>query len=436
MASPSSAERDIAPRRSIPILDWPVVWGGAAAALFYTALPSLPIQNELAVRYFCGHPIEYATTVLFFVGIALLAKKALGLNRERRAVADAHSRDARRAGPGELLATLPRSLRHTAMAERLRDAAEHLDEPNQATGLAEHLKYVAELAAERLHGSYALVRTVTWAIPILGFLGTVQGITVAIANVNPEQLNNSLGGVTGGLAVAFDTTALSLFLSLLLVFTAFAVERAEQALLDRIEQFALKRLAPLQTATLGSPLLQAETQAAAELLTRTDALIRSQTDLWTQSLAAMRERWTATLGTQHDELRAALSAGMTQTLDEHAQSLHETRGELLAAVDACTGRFEATLANAAASLAGDLRAWRDELRKVHLATVEQTAALGQQSELLVRMADGSRELGSLETRLSDNLEALRATETLQDAVHSLTAAAHLLSARSRTRDAA
>ncbi|MEI2659369.1 MAG: MotA/TolQ/ExbB proton channel family protein [Bifidobacterium adolescentis] len=52
-----------------------------------------------------------------------------------------------------------------------------------------------------------LIRTITWAVPILGFLGTVIGITMAIANITPDQLESSLGEVTAGLAVAFDTTA-------------------------------------------------------------------------------------------------------------------------------------------------------------------------------------------------------------------------------------
>ncbi|MFO0006175.1 MAG: MotA/TolQ/ExbB proton channel family protein, partial [bacterium] len=76
--------------------------------------------------------------------------------------------------------------------------------------LDDHLKYLADLAADRLVQSFQLVRTVTWAVPIMGFLGTVIGITMAIANVTPEQLDSSLPEVTSGLAVAFDTTAQAL----------------------------------------------------------------------------------------------------------------------------------------------------------------------------------------------------------------------------------
>ena len=68
--------------------------------------------------------------------------------------------------------------------------------------LEEHLRYLAERAADRLHASYALVRTVTWAVPILGFLGTVIGITMAIANISPSELQSSLTDVISGLSIS------------------------------------------------------------------------------------------------------------------------------------------------------------------------------------------------------------------------------------------
>ncbi|MEZ6065507.1 MAG: MotA/TolQ/ExbB proton channel family protein [Planctomycetaceae bacterium] len=89
---------------------------------------------------------------------------------------------------------------------------------------------------DRTHDSYSLLQTITWAVPIVGFLGTVMGITLAIANVTPEQLDTSLPEVTGGLAVAFDTTAVALSESILLVFGYFYVKRSELRLLGDIEE--------------------------------------------------------------------------------------------------------------------------------------------------------------------------------------------------------
>lgn len=464
------------------VLDWPVLWGLAASFLFFSALPHLPdAYRGFAVRYFAGHWIEYVETGLFFIGMALLAKKARGLGLERQAIrfvetTAAAVRHPDRSLPAELHDVLPPQFRKTAVAERLHEAAEHLESPQPAGGLGDALQHVADLAADRLHGSYTLHRNVCWAIPILGFLGTVIGITMAIAEINPEQLSGSLNDVTAGLAVAFDTTALALGLSLVLVFTGFAVERAEQGVLDRVEAFGRKRLAPLGGSAASSPLVDAETRAAAKLVERTDALIRTQTEAWQGAIESMRRRWADTLVEQQDQLRDSLTAGVEMTLSDHAAGLKTAREELVAAVNGCTDRldrslaemgrerarqleafsgdlrslwdrcrgdlddmqerYRETLAETVSAVSRDFRTWSDELRHTAEASRGERAELSRQTELLVRVSEQSADLARLEDRLSDNLESLRATETLQEAVHSLTAATHLLTARSTTRRAA
>ena len=73
---------------------------------------------------------------------------------------------------------------------------------------------------------------------------------MSIANITPDQLESSLGQVTAGLAVAFDTTALSLALSMILVFATYLVERQEQGILDSVEDFAMQKLLALFPANL------------------------------------------------------------------------------------------------------------------------------------------------------------------------------------------
>jgi len=459
------------------VLDWPVLWGVAASFLFFSALPYLPDgHREFAIRYFAGHWIEYVETGLFFIGMALLAKKARGLGPERQAIGFVESAAAAaprtdRTLPAELHDVLPPRFRQTTVAERLREAAEHLETPRPAGSLGDALQHVADLAADRLHGSYTLHRNVCWAIPILGFLGTVIGITMAIAEIDPEKLSGSLNEVTAGLAVAFDTTALALGLSLVLVFTGFAVERAEQGVLDRVEAFGRKRLAPLGTAeTPASPLAEAESRAAAKLVERTDALIRTQTEAWQGAIESMRRRWADTLVEQQGQLRDSLTAGIEMTLTDHAAGLKAAREELVAAVSGCADRldrtlseagrerarqleafscdlrslwdrcrgdlddmqdrYRETLAEAVSAVGRDFRTWSSELRETAEASRTERSELTRQTELLVRVSEQSAELSRLENRLTDNLESLRATETLQEAVHSLTAATHLLTARS------
>jgi hypothetical protein len=82
-----------------------------------------------------------------------------------------------------------------------------------------------------------------WSIPLMGFIGTVIGISSAVSGFSGflqeaeeiEQIKTGIGGVTTGLAVAFDTTLFALALSVLVMIVLVAVERWESRLLLGID---------------------------------------------------------------------------------------------------------------------------------------------------------------------------------------------------------
>src|SRR5262249_1029393 len=100
---------------------------------------------------------------------------------------------------------LPRRWRNTYLGCRVGAVLDFLCSRRSAAELDDQLRALADVDALALEGSYALTRFITWAVPILGFLGTVLGITGAISGVTPEVLEKSLSTVTDGLALAFDT---------------------------------------------------------------------------------------------------------------------------------------------------------------------------------------------------------------------------------------
>src|SRR6201999_1221002 len=106
---------------------------------------------------------------------------------------------------------------------------------NSADDLDDHLRHLEELEAVQANASYSMARIIIWAIPILGLLGTVMGITIAVANLNPQTLEESMTMVTHGLGVAFDHTATALSLTMLLMFIKSRVERLEDLLLARVD---------------------------------------------------------------------------------------------------------------------------------------------------------------------------------------------------------
>ena len=276
----------------------------AGTATLYAVGPNIPGIADFVQRYFCSHPLEYISTAMFFTGMAILLQKYLSQRAERSTL---HAAAQLADGGWELLPTSeereealaewcdqqePRA-RSTQLFRRAHDTLHYL-KGSRREGLEEHLRYLAELASDRLHQTFATIRTITWAIPILGFLGTVIGITMAIANVTPEQLDSSLGEVTGGLAVAFDTTALALGMSIVLVFASFVVERSEQKVLSDVEQFGIETLLPWFSAEKGSTgSVSAKDDFAGQL-----SLF--QPDVWAEQLATIRTTWSDILQ-QHAE---------------------------------------------------------------------------------------------------------------------------------------
>jgi biopolymer transport protein ExbB/TolQ len=441
----------------------------------------------LAERYFCSHPLEYATAALFFVGMATLGLKAIGTLRETEAI-DLNLLDGSlsTAAPDTMsrvsllekkLAPLSPRLAKSSLARRIRDVCAYVRGRQSTTGLEEHLKYLAELAAERLNGSYALVRNITWAVPIIGFLGTVIGITIAIANVTPEQLDSSLAEVTGGLAIAFDTTALALTLSLVLVFASFLVERSEQAILSQVEDLGIRKIAALLPAEAESksPLAEAEHWAAEQLIEKTETLINWQVEVWQEGVESLRQRWTETIERQQDSFDEAIRQGLASTLGDHQQQLGEIRSEFLEAFQTVSKQLSDNHAASSRSqqaahenfqqqaaelwqqtrtdfttmredlatqmdgllksLSQNVGSWQSQLKECTDAGTEQLKELRRQGDILLKIVAQEEQLARLQECLTDNLQAVRAAETFEEALHSLSATVHLLAARTKPRAA-
>lgn len=100
--------------------------------------------------------------------------------------------------------------------------------------------------------SYSVPRILVWAIPLLGFIGTVIGISGAVSGFtgflensgDVEQIKEGIGQVTSNLGLAFDTTLLALFLSVLVMIPLVLVERYESRLLLGIDVFINDKLLP------------------------------------------------------------------------------------------------------------------------------------------------------------------------------------------------
>jgi biopolymer transport protein ExbB/TolQ len=101
-----------------------------------------------------------------------------------------------------------------------------------------------ELSLHEIDLRYSMVRYVVWAIPTLGFIGTVVGISLALAFAGAVDLQdpNLLAELTKRLAVAFDTTLLALVMSAVLVLCQHVVQAYEERALNQAGQYCLDNL--------------------------------------------------------------------------------------------------------------------------------------------------------------------------------------------------
>lgn len=91
---------------------------------------------------------------------------------------------------------------------------------------------VCQSEAERLDSEMSMIRYIAWAIPAIGFIGTVRGIGDALSEAH-KAVTGDISGVTEGLGVAFNSTLVALLLSILLMFLLHQLQRSqEQLVLD------------------------------------------------------------------------------------------------------------------------------------------------------------------------------------------------------------
>lgn len=110
--------------------------------------------------------------------------------------------------------------------------------------VTETVRVQAEVDQSRLVTSMATVHYLAWAIPALGFLGTVRGLagSFSMAAHTEAETVKFIEDATRHLNVAFDCTLIALLLSLFLMFLVHIVQRDEEALVIDCQQYCLEHL--------------------------------------------------------------------------------------------------------------------------------------------------------------------------------------------------
>jgi hypothetical protein len=282
---------------------------------------------------------QYVGTAIYVWAVLTLGRELIWLWRNERAFDDAPTllrqvtggnsggppgaTAARKIDPAErrILPARIRQLACTVEGGRTPSASQLMELNREGSGLDQ----------EHAAGRFTLTRYILYLLPVIGFIGTVEGISKALMNIsrvlpmvkNLDGFMNNLTGVTSALQIAFDSTLLALFLSAALMLVQTLVFRRSEDLLARIDRWVVEHVLPRSGADHGGSSL-AETLAPQ--IDRFAAAI----DRLGPALASF-ERGSDAIGRIGGDLEALGSAG---------ESLR--RGV------ACLGRIESTLESSAA----------------------------------------------------------------------------------------
>ncbi|MCI0534628.1 MAG: MotA/TolQ/ExbB proton channel family protein [Verrucomicrobiales bacterium] len=135
--------------------------------------------------------------------------------------------------------------RHFILLNRIDRALSNLRNIGGLSDVSTILKGQAENDENQIASSYTLISGMVWAIPVLGFIGTVQGLSSAIGTFTKtlasaadlNAIKSNLQGVTGGLSTAFETTLVALVMALFIQLYLNSLQKRETDFLDECNDY-------------------------------------------------------------------------------------------------------------------------------------------------------------------------------------------------------
>ncbi|HEX5648988.1 MAG TPA: MotA/TolQ/ExbB proton channel family protein [Steroidobacteraceae bacterium] len=130
---------------------------------------------------------------------------------------------------------LPAEMRGELLPRALLSGLHRFGSTRNIQDVSSAIHDTCELEFGRLDAELSMVRYVAWAIPAIGFVGTVRGIGESLQQAH-KAVEGDVSGVVAGLGIAFNSTLVALGLSILVMFLLHQIQlRQERAVLDTEE---------------------------------------------------------------------------------------------------------------------------------------------------------------------------------------------------------
>jgi biopolymer transport protein ExbB/TolQ len=139
------------------------------------------------------------------------------------------------------LESLPREEQDMLLPRALLVALNRFGATRSVQDSAEAVRAECENELDRLDAQLSMVRFTAWAIPAVGFVGTVRGIGRALQEAQ-GALQGDISGVTLGLGVTFNATLTALIACILVMFFLHQLQQAQDRLVLDARMYIDRRL--------------------------------------------------------------------------------------------------------------------------------------------------------------------------------------------------
>jgi len=136
---------------------------------------------------------------------------------------------------------LPATIRSSPLIQTLSAAIRRLIITGSVQNASDATQSAIEALAAKNESDLALIKYLVWAVPSIGFVGTVRGIGLAMSEAESAVAGN-IGPMTASLGIAFNSTFVALFISLALMAMLVAIQKAQDTNVERVHRYCEKKL--------------------------------------------------------------------------------------------------------------------------------------------------------------------------------------------------
>jgi biopolymer transport protein ExbB/TolQ/DNA-directed RNA polymerase subunit RPC12/RpoP len=259
---------------------------------------------------------------------------------------------------------LPTKANESFLINRVVRGLEHFRVLDNSSEVASRLETQSDIDAQSVDSSYTIIKVFIWAIPILGFIGTVIGISAAVGGFSGgmegsediSALKESLNSVTGGLSTAFDTTLVALVMSLLVMFPTTSMQKAEEDLLNDVDEYCNENLLRRLRGGASGKLTTDEGVRADEVRKAIDGAMKAhhaELQTWTKKLEAVGETLTQQVTSGVSEVDTKLQERYEKRVvqfNKLANSMAGKQAEVATQIDSAQQQLADLQANQTADL--------------------------------------------------------------------------------------